>query len=106
MIFDADGRGAPVFRLRDLAEGVSELGRPGRSARRSGREIPHRGTTRASRADWPGCGNPGCGLLTQMAVLVAGGEGFRVEGDLFDIHQSTPAVSVPLEDYDEARRPS
>lgn len=53
----------------------------------------------------PGCGNPGCGLLHQMAVLVGGVEGFRVEGDLFNIDRSTLAVIDALEDYDEAREP-
>ncbi len=53
----------------------------------------------------PGCGNPRCGLLHRMAALVRGVEGFRVEGDLFEIEPAAVAAIDRLESCDPAERP-
>lgn len=53
----------------------------------------------------PGCGNPGCGLLHRMAVLVPGVKGFHVDGDLFMIDRSALVAIDRLEAYDEGGEP-
>jgi len=47
------------------------------------------------------CTNPGCRFIHQMGVLCdRAGEGFQVEGDLFEVDASALAVMDRLENYD------